>query len=79
MAFNIANPIGTGTDQELVEFTRAAIAQVTLHGKAYTIDGRELTRADLPDLRKQLQFFEQRVNASANRSNQTQAKIGRAC
>lgn len=73
MAFDIANPIGTGTDQEILNFTRAAIAQITLHGQAYSIDGRQLTRADLPALHKQLQMFESRINAasgsSANKSN----------
>lgn len=73
MAFDIANPIGTGTDAEIVTFTRAAIVQITMHGQAYSIDGRQLTRADLPSLHKQLQFFESRVNASnsttGNKSN----------
>lgn len=63
MAFQLANPIGTGTDQELLDFTRAAIAQVTLHGQMYTTSGRTLTRADLPTLHKQLEMFEARVNA----------------
>jgi len=73
MAFDITNPIGTGTDQEIVDFTRAAIAQITLHGQAYSIDGRQLTRADLPTLHEQLKIFEARVNAasgtSRNKSN----------
>lgn len=68
MAFNLANPIGTGTDQELVDFTRAAIAQITMTGQAYSIDGRQLTRADLSDLRKQLEYFESRVNSAAGQS-----------
>jgi hypothetical protein len=74
MAFNLSNPIGTGTDSELLEFTRAAIAQITLHGQAYTFDGRQLTRADLSDLREQLVFFESRVNsASAGRRDNVAA------
>jgi hypothetical protein len=68
MAFDIANPIGTGTDQELLDFTRAAIAQITLHGQAYMIDGRQLTRANLKDLREQEQYYEARVNAAAGQS-----------
>ncbi len=78
MAFNISNPIGTGTDSELLEFTRAAIAQVTLHGQAYTNDGRSLTRADLADLREQLKFFESRVNAAAGRRRDNLASLQRA-
>lgn len=72
MAFNISNPIGTGTDQELLEFTRAAIARITLQGVAYTDGGRQLTLADLPDLREQLRWLESRINtASSSRSNKS--------
>lgn len=77
MAFDLANPIGTGTDQELLDFTRAAIAQVTLHGQAYTIDGRQLTRANLKDLREQEAYYEARVNAAAGRSKQNLARFKR--
>ena len=78
MAFNLSNPIGTGTDLELLNFTRAAIAQITLHGQAYTVDGRSLTRADLADLRDQLKFFESRVNASAGNRRDNLASLQRA-
>lgn len=79
MAFDIANPIGTGTDDELLAFTRAAIAQVTMHGQAYAIDGRQLTRADLSDLRKQAEYFEARINAAAgtSRSKENLARFRR--
>jgi len=78
MAFNLSNPIGTGTDSELLEFTRAAIAQITLHGQAYTIEGRQLTRADLADLREQLTFFESRVNSANGRGRDNIASLQRA-
>ncbi len=78
MAFNLSNPIGTGTDSELLEFTRAAIAQITLHGQAYTIEGRQLTRANLPELREQLVFFESRVNSTNGRSRDNLASLQRA-
>lgn len=68
MAFALENPIGTGTDQELLDFTRAAIAQITLHGQAYTINGRQLTRANLKELRDQEQCYETRINAAAGQS-----------
>jgi len=77
MAFNLANPIGTGSDQELLDFTRAAIAQITLQGQAYTIDGRELTRADLPTLHEQLKMFESRVNAAAGGASAAKSNIAR--
>jgi len=65
MAFDIDNPIGTGTDAELLEFTRAAIAQITLHGQAYGERGRTLTRADLKDLREQADWLEKKIAAAA--------------
>lgn len=80
MAFDIANPIGTGTDQELLDFTRAAIAQITLQGQAYTISGRTLTRADLKTLRDQEQYYETKINAASaatSRNKSNQARIGR--
>lgn len=80
MAFDIENLIGTGTDQELLDITRAAIAQVTLHGQSYSIDGRSLTRADLKDLREQELYYEARVNAAAGatRNKQNIARFRRA-
>jgi hypothetical protein len=80
VTFNLANPNGTGTDQEILDFTRAAIAQVTLHGQAYTTSGRSLTRADLPTLHKQMEIFETRVNAAAgsSRDKQNLVRLGRA-
>jgi len=78
MAFQITNPIGTGTDQELVDFTRAAIAQITLHGQAYTTDGRTLTRASLDGLHRQLALFEARVDASAGLSTRNLVELKRA-
>lgn len=64
MAFDIANPIGTGTDQELLDFTRAAIAEVTLHGSSRAIHGRTVTMADLPALQKQVKWLETRINVA---------------
>lgn len=65
MAFDIANPVGTGTDTELLNFTRAAIAEVTLHGSSRQIRGRMVTMADLPALRKQVEWLESRINAES--------------
>lgn len=79
MAFNLSNPIGTGTDQELLDFVRAAIAQILLHGQAYSIDGRQYTRADLATLEKLEQKYEARVNAAAgaSRSKENLARFKR--
>ena len=77
MTFAIANPIGTGTDQELLDYTRAAIAQITMHGQAYGTDGRTLTRADLRALREQETWLSVRVNSAANNSRQNIAAMKR--
>lgn len=61
MAFNISNPIGTGSDAELLQFTRAAIAQVTLGGEVIGMNGKTLTRADLPSLRDTVDWLEKRI------------------
>jgi hypothetical protein len=78
MAFNIENPVGTGTDDELLAFTRAAIARITLHGTAYTVDGMSLTRADLGALQKQAEWLEARISAaSSSRTTTNHARLGR--
>jgi hypothetical protein len=78
MAFDIANPVGTGTDAELLEFTRAAIAEVTLHGSSRTIRGRMVTMADLPALRKQVEWLEARINSDSTGSKTNYASKQRA-
>lgn len=79
MAFDLSNPIGTGTDQELLDFTRAAIAKITLHGQAYSADGTSLTRANLRDLREQEAYYQAKVDAAAGaaRSRENVARIRR--
>lgn len=76
MAFNISNPIGTGTDAEMLEFVRAAIVEITLHGKSYKIGDREFTRADLNDLRALRNDLQASINAAssttADRTNYAQ-------
>ena len=65
MAFNATNPLGTGTDEELLAFTRAAIARITLYGQMRVTDGRTLTEADLPKLREQVEWLESRIAAAS--------------
>jgi hypothetical protein len=66
MAFDLENPIGTGTDQELLDFTRAAIAEITLHGFMRTGNGRTLTKENLKTLREQVDWLESRINSANN-------------
>ncbi len=67
MAFDIENPVGTGTDAELLEFTRAAIAEVTLHGFMRTARGnRIITKERLPALWDQVRILEARIAAAGS-------------
>jgi len=79
MAFNYTNLIGTGTDTELLEFARAAIAQILVTGQSYSMDGgRSLTRADLPELRQCVEWLEGRINTEAGDSNTNYCRFKRA-
>lgn len=57
---------GTGTNQELLDLTRAAIAQVMATGQAYSMDGRSLTRASLPELIAAEKYFAAKVAAESS-------------
>ena len=50
MAFAYTNEIGTGTDQELLDYCRAMIAKILNSGEAYTMDGRSMNRSNLTAL-----------------------------
>lgn len=78
MAFTPSNPIGEGTDAEILVYVRAAIVKILTDGQAYTINGRSLTRADLPELRKQVDWLEARVDADAGTSTRNLAKLKRS-
>lgn len=57
-------PPEAGTDAELLELTRSAIARITMHGQAYGSDGRTLTRADLKALQQQADWLEAKIAAA---------------
>ena len=77
MTFNISNPIGIGTDEELLEFTRAAIAQLTLGGEEVEIRGRRVKRSELPALWDQVERLEARIAAAAGTSTTNYAQFKR--
>jgi site-specific recombinase XerC len=81
MAFNLTNTIGTGTDEEMLEFARAAIVQIMATGQAYGTNGRSLTRAELAELREMVTWLENRINAAAGSSapTQTYVRLRRPC
>jgi len=60
------------SNQQLVDMTLDTIATVVAEGQAYSIQGaRSVTRADLPELRENLAFFERRVALEAGQSSRT--------
>lgn len=66
MPFDIENPIGTGTDQELLELTRATIAKVTAFGETRGVNGRTITMSDLPSLYDAMERLEARISSATN-------------
>jgi hypothetical protein len=54
------------TDAELLLLTRKAIADILVAGQAYGINGRNLTRADLPELWATVNTLESRITSSGS-------------
>lgn len=52
------------TDAELLELTREAIAQLVGGAQRYKIGGREYEAADLPELRRSVEWLEARLARS---------------
>mgnify|MGYP001082866653 CR=1 FL=1 len=46
-------------------------------GQSYSISGRQLTRASLPEIRKQIQFWEKRIASMSGRSRRVKRVIPR--
>ena len=57
------------TDQELLDLTRASIADILATGQAKTIAGKMLTWADLDDLQALELKYQNRVDGTAIASN----------
>lgn len=53
------------TDAELLALFREALARVSVSGQSYQIAGRIFTAANLPEIRKQVEWLESRVNATS--------------
>jgi len=65
MAFDLENPVGTGTDTELLAFWRAHLAMLPLHGQRRVVRGREV---ELPSAKETLEIIrdiETRINSAA--------------
>lgn len=65
MAFNVSNPIGTGTDQEIVDLYRACLVAISFEGQSHTIGNRTFTHADVNAVQKIIETYEARVRAAA--------------
>jgi hypothetical protein len=57
--------VQTFTDTELLALTRKAIADILVAGQAYGVNGRNLTRADLPTLMDTQRVLESRISAAS--------------
>lgn len=54
------------TDSQMLKAIRLGIAQVTVGGQAYTINGRTFSRANLKDLQDLEQLYATRVAEAAS-------------
>lgn len=67
MAIDVSS-VQTFTDAQLLVLYRNALAAVTV-GQSYSINGRSMTRADLPEIRETIDWLEARIqNAAATDS-----------
>ncbi len=57
-------PYAEYTDAELLALVRQAIAEIVTYGKSYAIRGREMSRANLDDLRNFQTDLERRIAAA---------------
>lgn len=67
MAIN-TSAVQTFTDAELLILYRNALAAIAT-GQAVSIGGRQLTRANLADVRDMIEWLESRTNASTEGGN----------
>lgn len=66
----------TYTDEELLALYREAIAQLSV-AQTYRLDGVEYTRAQLPHLRKVVEWLESRIAVASGRQAHNTARFGR--
>ncbi len=80
MAYQISNPIGTGTPQEELEFARAARVRILAHGqRRMSARDRELWEAELKQVNDTIAILQAEVAASSSPAQRTNyATRGRA-
>lgn len=74
MPGDITVPNAAYTPTEMVAFITNAIAEITVYGKANGLRNNMLTRADLDDLRKLLDYYNGQI-ASSQGIAHNQARI----
>lgn len=60
--------IQTFTDEEMLKLARKAIAEIMVGGQSSGLNGRQMTRADLPALWDSVRDLEARINSAATDS-----------
>jgi hypothetical protein len=64
------------TDSELLDSYKQALMSVTA-GQSYTINGRTLTRAAIPEIMKVIDWLEERIATSGTSDDETGTDIVR--
>ena len=78
MAFTYANNAGTGTDQEILEYARGALARILATGQAHGFDGSNWTAADVDKVQAIIDIYQGRVDrAKTTRQPYNQARLVR--
>lgn len=70
-------PKGEGSDEDLLKLVRSSIAQIVATGQSYGENGRQLTRADLPELRALKKELENSVAAASGGLAMTHVRFKR--
>lgn len=65
MAFNLDNPIGTGTDAELLVLFRACLARISVAGQSYQLNGRIYTAANLTEVKNMIDWLESKISTAS--------------
>jgi len=75
MAFNLENPIGTGTDAELLVLFRACLARISVAGQSYQMrGGRMYTSANITEVRKTIEWLEAKTQVASGVSQTNYAR-----
>lgn len=77
MAFQYANPIGEGTDAELLVYARSALARSIMSGKFVTVNGTQIMWSTVGELQTLIGWLESRIDADSNAPTETLVRFKR--